>query len=45
MNFRQFLEYKFIEWQQQQGGRKTVGEFAEYVEIDRTNMINVVEQK
>lgn len=28
MDFRQYLEGKFLEWQQQQGGRRTVSEKA-----------------
>jgi len=31
MNFSKFLELKFLEWQQKEGGRKTVSEFAEHV--------------
>lgn len=31
MNFPQFIELRFIEWQRQEGGRKTITEFAEYL--------------
>lgn len=31
MGFSKFLEMKFIEWQQLEGGRKTVKEFAEWL--------------
>jgi len=33
MDFPQYLELKFLEWQHEKGGRKTVGEFAEYLGI------------
>lgn len=33
MDFRQYLEGKFLEWQQQQGGRRTVSEFAEHIGV------------
>lgn len=36
MNFSQFMELKFIEWQHQVGGRKTVLEFATYLGIAQT---------
>ena len=38
MTFRQFLEMKFLEWQQRQGGRKTVEEFADHLNIGRTTL-------
>lgn len=34
-NFRQFLEMKFLEWQQRAGGRKTVYEFADYIGVSQ----------
>ncbi len=40
MTFRQFLELKFLEWQQKSGGRKTVEEFAKYLGIGRTAVSN-----
>lgn len=33
MKFSQYLEMKFLEWQQQQGSRKTISEFAVYLEV------------
>ena len=36
MKFAQYLELKFIEWQHQVGGRKTVLEFATYLGIAQT---------
>lgn len=38
MKFRQFLEMKFLEWQQQSGGRKTVEDFSDYLGIGRTTL-------
>jgi len=38
MKFRQFLELKYLEWQQQSGGRKTVEEFADHLGIGRTTL-------
>lgn len=36
MKFTQYLEMKFLEWQQQQGGRKTVKEFAAYIGVSQS---------
>lgn len=36
--FRQFLEHKFLAWQQQVGGRKTVKQFAEYLGVGQTTV-------
>lgn len=38
MNFPQFLELKFLEWQKQQGGRKTVKEFAAYLGVSQSTI-------
>lgn len=38
MTFSQFLELKFLEWQRQQGGRKTVKEFAEYLGVSQSTV-------
>lgn len=38
MNFSQFLEMKFLEWQRQQGGRKTVKQFAEYLGVPQSTL-------
>jgi transcriptional regulator with XRE-family HTH domain len=35
MTFRQFLEMKFLAWQQEIGGRRTVLEFAEYLGVSQ----------
>lgn len=34
-NFRQFLEMKFLDWQQRSGGRKTVLEFAVWLGVSQ----------
>lgn len=36
MTFSQYLEMKYLEWQQKQGGRKTIAEFAAYLGIAQT---------
>lgn len=33
MDFRQFLEMKYLEWQRDSGGRKTVNDFARYIGV------------
>ncbi len=33
MKFSQYLEIKFLEWQQSEGGRKTVRQFAAYIGV------------
>lgn len=38
MSFKQFLEFKFLEWQQKEGGRKTVAEFAQYIGVSQTTI-------
>lgn len=38
MKFSQFLEMKFLEWQQSQGGRKTVNEFAAYIGVSKSTI-------
>jgi transcriptional regulator with XRE-family HTH domain len=38
MTFKQFLEMKFLEWQQQAGSRKTAKEFAEYLGVGQTTI-------
>lgn len=38
MNFRQFLEMKFLEWQQDSGGRKTVLEFAKHIGVSQSTI-------
>jgi transcriptional regulator with XRE-family HTH domain len=35
MNFSQLLEQKYLEWQNAQGKRKTLDEFAEYLGVGR----------
>lgn len=39
-NFRQFLEGKYLEWQQREGGRKTVFEFAEWLGVSQSAVSN-----
>lgn len=36
MNFSQWLEQKYLEWQNAQGKRKTLDEFAEYIGVSRS---------
>ena len=40
MNFRQWIEMKYLEWQRSQGGRKTVLEFAEYLDVSQQTVSN-----
>lgn len=40
MDFRQFLEMKFLEWQKESGGRKTVSEFAAYLGVSQQSVSN-----
>lgn len=35
VTFRQFLELKFLEWQRESGGRKTVLEFAKHIGVSQ----------
>lgn len=36
MEFTKFLEIKFLEWQQKEGGRKTVKQFAAYIGVSQS---------
>ena len=38
MKFKQFLELKFLEWQSQQGGRKTVAQFAKFLGVGQSTV-------
>lgn len=38
MTFSQFLERKYLEWQQREGGRKTVKEFAAYIGVSQSTI-------
>ena len=38
MNFPQFLESKFLEWQQKQGGRRTVADFANWIGVKQSTL-------
>jgi len=38
MTFSKFLEQKFLEWQQAEGGRRTVKEFAEYLSVSQSTI-------
>ena len=40
MDFKQFLEVKYLEWQQKQGGRKTVHQFASYLGVGQSTLSN-----
>lgn len=40
MTFAQFLEMKYLEWQKQEGGRKTVKEFAAYIGVSQSTISN-----
>lgn len=37
MTFSQFFESKYFEWQKQTGGRKTLSQFADYLDIPQTH--------
>lgn len=39
-NFRQWLEFKFLEWQRNQGGRQTVLQFAKYLGVSQQTVSN-----
>ena len=38
VNFPQYLEMQFLKWQQREGGRKTVAEFAKYLGVPQTTV-------
>lgn len=38
MNFPQFLEKKFLEWQQRMGGRRSVSEFAKWIGVKQSSI-------
>ena len=38
MNFRQYLENEYLKWQQQEGRRRTVNEFAEYLGVGQSTL-------
>jgi transcriptional regulator with XRE-family HTH domain len=38
MTFPHYLELKFLEWQQKEGGRKTVKEFAAYIGVSQSTI-------
>lgn len=38
MTFSKFLENKFLEWQQREGGRRTVKEFAAYIGVSQSTI-------
>lgn len=38
MGFDKFLEYKYLEWQQSEGGRKTVKEFAKWLGVSQSSV-------
>lgn len=38
MKFTQFLELKFLEWQQAEGGRKTVKQFAAFIGVSQSTI-------
>ena len=38
MDFPKFLEFKYLEWQRTQGGRKTVKEFAAYIGVSQSTI-------
>lgn len=40
MDFRQWLEMKYLDWQRRQGGRKTVLQFAEYLDVSQQTLSN-----
>lgn len=38
MDFPQFLEAKFLEWQQSMGGRRSVSEFAKWIGVKQSSV-------
>jgi transcriptional regulator with XRE-family HTH domain len=38
MKFRNFLESKFIEWQNKTGKRRTIGEFAQFIGVRQSTL-------
>lgn len=38
MDFRQFLENKYLDWQKETGGRKTVQEFANFLGVHQSTV-------
>ena len=38
MNFRQWIEMKYLEWQRNSGGRKTVLQFAEHLGVSQSTV-------
>ena len=38
MKFSQYLELKFLEWQRNEGGRKTVKEFAGFIGVSQSTI-------
>lgn len=38
MKFAQFLEMKFVEWQQKEGGRRSVADFAQWIGIKQSTL-------
>lgn len=44
-NFSQFLEMKYLEWQQKQGGRKTLTEFAIFLGVAQNTMSSYLKGK
>lgn len=40
MDFRQWIENKYLQWQSNQGGRRTVMQFAEYLQLSQQTVSN-----
>jgi transcriptional regulator with XRE-family HTH domain len=40
MEFKQYLEKKYLEWQNREGGRKTITEFADFLGISQPTISN-----
>ncbi len=38
MTFKEFLERRFLDWQSQQGARKTVAEYADWLGVKRSTL-------
>lgn len=38
LNFHQWLEMKYLEWQRNEGGRKTVLQFARYLDVSQQTL-------
>ena len=45
MTIAEWLNRKFLEWEQSQGKRKTLGQFSEYLEVSRISLSDWINGK